>query len=319
MPIHDKDTDPSTPGALRGLAATDPTPNPATHVSTDPGLGPSPHVSAAAAAVASAPVTPVSGFAPGMSGVPLKATQPLPPMPMGIVVPAAAPVKARKDSVELLLDGMQGPQPERPRMTPQTDGQSHAAYHAEHQVHPSRTTPDQEPKVVVERATLPATQKIDRSRVQAVVEEVDARRRAGEATAVLPQTIAPRVVVAIVAGLVVVLGLFVVIKLTAGRADPAKTPPVRAATTATATATATAATTAEPTATQMAVTTATTTETPTPSASTTPPPATPPVETATAKPPPAWAAAPGSARPKTAKPASTEAAGGLGEFKTTFH
>jgi len=215
MTTKDQDTDPSTPGAMRGLAPTDPTPTPigaSAHVSTDPGVGP-PSVPAMA--------------------VTLPMHRPVRTPPMGIVVPASSPVKPRKDSVELLLDGMQGPQPERPKTMPQTDGQSSASYHAEHMVRPARTSPDEEPKVVVERPLQALTTRIDRVKLQGVIEAADARRRAMEATAVLPQQIAPRVIVAIVAAVVVVLGIFVVFRLamgghgetaTGGRAAPALAP-----------------------------------------------------------------------------------------------
>jgi hypothetical protein len=282
-----QDTDPSTPGALKGLAPTDPTPQPlpaSTHVSTDPGVGP-PSQPPMAAAVQS-PRTPA----------------------MGIVVPASLRVKPRKDSVELLLDGMQGPQPERPKTMHQTDGHASASYHAEHTVRPARTSPDDEPKVVVERPLQAPTTRIDRGKVQAVIEAADARRRAMEATAVLPQQIAPRVIVAIVAGVVVVLGLFVVFRLmmgvhasTAVAAAPVASKPV------------VAAVVAPPT--PVAVTTAAVA--PAESAAS---PA--PVESAAARPAatPAWAASPSSAKPKTprATPAAT-AGGDLGEFKTNFH
>jgi hypothetical protein len=125
------------------------------------------------------------------------------------MVPATSAVAPKKDSVELLLDGMQGPQLDRPRMTPQTDGQAHAAYHAEHLVRAGHTAPGEEPKVVVERRTLPATMKLDRSKVLAAIEQVEAQRRA-HATAAVPRPIAPRVVLALMAGLVVVLAVFVV-------------------------------------------------------------------------------------------------------------
>jgi hypothetical protein len=232
---------------------------------------------------------------------------------MGIVVPASSPVNPKKDSVELLLDGMQGPQPERPKTMPQTDGQSSASYHAEHMVRPARTSPDEEPKVVVERPLQAPTTRIDRGRVQAVIEAAEARRRAMEATAVLPQQIAPRVIVAIVAGVVVVLGLFVALRITVGgRAGPA-TAPVAAAS-------------APPVVAAVAP--------PTPVAATAPaqPVATadpagsaPPAETATAapRPPPApaWAASPPSAKPKapSAAPRAPTGSSDIGEFKTTFH
>jgi hypothetical protein len=290
MTTKEQDTDPSTPGAMRGLAPTDPTPAPVAaslHVSTDPGVGP--------------PSQP-----PMASAVPVHRTP-----PMGIVVPASSQVKPKKDSVELLLDGMQGPQPERPKTMPATDGQSSASYHAEHMVRPARTSPDEEPKVVVERPLQAPTTRIDRAKVQAVIEAADARRRAMEATAVLPQQVAPRVIVAIVAGVVVVLGLFVVLRLamgghastTAATAPAASTPAVAVAV-------------APPT----PVPTASSTQ---PTASTDPAPAEAATAATTASRPAAstpWWANP-SAKPKNprAAPGATTGGGDIGEFKTTFH
>jgi hypothetical protein len=291
MTSKEQDTDPSTPGALRGLAPTDPTPAPlpaSSHVSTDPGVGP--------------PSQPPMARAHPVHRTP----------PMGIVVPASSPVNPKKDSVELLLDGMQGPQPERPKTMPQTDGQSSASYHAEHMVRPARTSPDEEPKVVVERPPQAPTTRIDRARVQAVIDAADARRRAmEEATAVLPQQIAPRVFVAVVAGVVVVLGLFVVLRIAMGSHASTATAPAPAA---------------SPPAVVAAVAPAP------PVASTAPAqpaasadPALAPTATATAasRPPaaPAWAAGPPSAKPKSPStaPRGTTGSGDLGEFKTTFH
>jgi hypothetical protein len=298
MTTREQDTDPSTPGALRGLAPTDPTPTPvpaAAHVSTDPGLGP-----------ASQPPMP--------SAVPGHRTP-----PMGIVVPASSAVKPRvKDSVELLLDGMQGPQPERPKTMPATDGQSSASYHVEHMVHAARTSPDDEPKVVVERLPQAATTRIDRSKVAAVIEAAEAYRRANESTAALPQQIAPRVIVAIVAGVVVALAIGVVFALTrGGGAKPA------AVTGSAPTVTVTVARTAQPPV--VAAAPVVSSEAPQPTASTEPAPA--PTETAIAAPAPshapalpAWATAPGG-KPKTPRPAPTSTAGSgdIGEFKTNLH
>ena len=121
-------------------------------------------------------------------------------------VPVTAAVQPRKDSVELLLDGMAGPQPERARTTPQSDGQSAAAYHVQHGVRPARTSPDLEPKVVVDRPTLGSTMKVERAVVQQAI-DADPRRR--DTTAVLPARPAvPRVVVALVSALAVVIGIF---------------------------------------------------------------------------------------------------------------
>jgi len=288
MTSKEQDTDPSTPGAMRGLAPTDPTPRPPLggHVSTDPGVGPPSHP-------------------PMASAVPVHRTP-----PMGIVVPASSQMKPHKDSVELLLDGMHGPQPERPKTMHQTDGHASASYHAEHMVRPARTSPDDVPKVVVERAPQAPTTRIDRARVQAVIEAADARRRAMEATAVLPQQIAPRVIVAIVAGVVVVLGLFVVFRLAMGNhaSTTAATPaaPSKPAVVAAAPPPTPVATTATP-----------------PAASADPPPAD--TATATSAPrAPAATASPTGALPMKPKnprtaPGATAGSGDLGEFKTNFH
>jgi len=203
-------TDPSTPSALRSRAPTDPTPAPmpvAEHVRTDPGVGPV------------SPTDPPPG--------------PRTP-PMGLVVPAASRVKPNKNSVELLLEGMQEPQPERPKTTPQTDGQASASYHAEHGVRPARTSPDDEPKVVVERAPLVPTTRIDRARMQQAIDHAEALRRTLEAPPLIPQQMAPRVVAAIVAGMTVVVGLFLVLRYTMGSHESPRpaiaSPPMQGAT-----------------------------------------------------------------------------------------
>jgi hypothetical protein len=308
MGIKDPDTDPSTPGALRGLSSTDPMPNPVAHVSTDPGLGPQ---SQPALAVAQPGQAPLAAQAIPSGAAPMGAA-----VPMGIVVPAASAVKPKKDSVELLLEGMQGPQPQRPRTTPQTDGESHAAYHAKHQVHAARTSPEEEPKVVVERPNLSATTRIDRSHVQAAIEQGDARRE--QSTAVLPQRVAPRMVLAVIAGLAVVMGLFVVLRLATKR-DPVPRPSVHAepatvASVVTSSAATSAPSAAESAAVPLAPTTPAATET-----ETAPPPAT--AATASVR---AWPGArpkaPPKAAPKAASKASPSASGvDLGDYQTQLH
>jgi hypothetical protein len=229
--------------------------------------------------------------------------------PMGIVVPASSQMKPHKDSVELLLDGMHGPQPERPKTMHQTDGHASASYHAEHMVRPARTSPDEEPKVVVERPPQAMTTRIDRAKVQAVIEAADAKRRAMEATAVLPQQIAPRVIAAIVAGVVVVVGLFVVFQLTLGNR--------------TGTTTATTPVTPKPAVVAAAPSPAPVVAAPSTQATATADP--PPADTAVATSRPAATAAlptsPPSAKPKNPRPApgATAGSGDLGEFKTNFH
>jgi hypothetical protein len=280
------DTDPSTPGAIHGTTGdTDPAgaaelkrPN------TDPGLGPA-----------------------GPPGAPA-ALRPL---------PVRVPPVGKQDSVEMLLDNMSEPQPERQKTTPRSAGEAAASYHAEHPVHPARTEPDEEPKVIVERPPLAPTVRVQRGGVQAMIEQADAMRRAAEAEAEaeaeaaaqapVPVTMGPRVLIAAVAGLVVVLVIFVVARgIGAGTARGV-------AATATATTAATAAATATATATATAAATI-------PVGDTTGAPAPPatvhvPVTALPTAPPTAPAA---TAKPRP-RPASTGTSGDLGEFKPTFH
>jgi len=295
---EEQSTDPSTPSAMRALAPTDPTPTPppaSAYTSTQPGVGPESR--------AETPSTPPGQRTP----------------PMGLVVPAASRVKAKKNSVELLLEGMQGPQPERPKTTPQTDGQASASYHAEHGVRPARTSPDDEPKVVVERALLVPTARINRVTVQRAVGQADALRQAAEASpAAVPQQMGPRVIAAIVAGVSVVAGLFLLLRLTMEGHD-APRPPIGSSS---AIPVAMAAPTEPATATAQA-----------PPLMPLPPAAMPaprpaiveeprtPVPRATPTPGsavPRGTASPPGARPRNPRPAVSSGPD-LGEFKTTFH
>jgi hypothetical protein len=147
---------------------------------------------------------------------------------MGIVVPAAVP-QAKKDSVEVLLEGMTTPQPPRTKTMPQTDGEASAAYHARHDVRAARTSPDDEPKVIVERAPASLAMPAASTRPPTPLElaptvpelavdrlESGERRaldkRAADArlpTAELPPRLGPRIALASAAGMLVVLFLFV--------------------------------------------------------------------------------------------------------------
>jgi hypothetical protein len=277
------DTDPSSPGAIRGgTADTDPVgaAAEARQPNTDPGLGP--------------------------AAPPLPRAAPPPVRPAG---PAG-----RQDSVELLLEAMNSPQPERQKMTPQSAGEAAASYHAEHPVHPARTSPDEEPKVIVERPLLAPTVRVDRQKLQGVIEAADAKRRAEEAEAEaaaqerVPVSMGPRVLIAAVAGLVVVLGIFVlarrVIGGTAGGATATATATATTAATATASATATATATVAASGTSTGIPVSDTTAT----AAAPPPTAHVPIS--------ALPAAPATAKPK---PRPTATSGDLGEFKPTFH
>jgi hypothetical protein len=288
MAPKDQDTDPSTPGARRAdprAALRDTEPTPKAH-GTDPGLGPGP--------AAARPRAPGSPAAAG-----------------GDVVVPPAPEAKPNDSVDLLLDGITGTQPERTKTTPQSAGQASASYHAEHVVRPARTSPDEMPKVLVDRPTAPPTLRIHRTALHQAVASMMATGEGEQPTVVRPPGLGPRVLVAVVAGLVVVMGLFVVLKLTAakqgaatGTTSAATAVPVAPATSATVTATATVAPDA-PT---------TTARAPEPEATTPAAIAVPSLSTA----PAATAVRPASSTKPKAKPAAT-ATSDLGEFKTTFH
>jgi hypothetical protein len=251
---------------------------------------------------------------------------------MGLVVPAASRVKPNKNSVELLLEGMQEPQPERPKTTPQTDGQASASYHAEHGVRPARTSPDDEPKVVVERAPLVPTTRIDRAKMQQAIDHADALRRSIEPPPPIPQQMAPRVVAAIVAGMTVVVGLFLVLRFTMGSREsprPAIASPPTQGATVVATAPSplpsiTAAAPSPPPEPPMEALSAASASPAPPSPAFAAPPATPPAaEPVTAAPREAATtpAASSGARPRNprAAPAVNSSGTDLGEFKTTFH
>jgi len=142
MPI-DKDTDPSTPRALRSNdaladAETPPEGTPS-RPTTDPGLG-------------SPPSSRPTGARPPPITVPPPSVR---PAPGAAAVLPFEPVPPRKDSVELLLEGMTEPRLDRTRTTPQSDGEAAAAYHAEHRVRPARppSGPSDDAKVLVDRAT----------------------------------------------------------------------------------------------------------------------------------------------------------------------
>jgi hypothetical protein len=285
------DTDPSTPGAIRGgTADTDPVgaSAEARKPNTDPGLGP--------------------------AG---------PPAAMG-PSPVRVPPVGKQDSVEMLLDGMSAPQPERQKLTPQSAGEAAASYHAEHPVHPARTSPDEEPKVIVERPPLAPTVRVQREKLQAIIEQADAARRAKEAEAAeqagVPVSMGPKVLIAAVAGLVVVLVIFVLARNKIAGMDSGTAGGAGATATATATTAAATTGTATAAATVSGAVTATAMSTAIPVADTTAQPAAPPPPTAHV-PVSALPAAPATGPAATAKPKPrpTATSGDLGEFKTTFH
>jgi hypothetical protein len=181
MAIYDQDTDPSSPGSRRppGSRAT----------STDPGVGPP--------------------------------SQDLDGKPMGVVVPpAGGPVEGRpvsvfsspgktKDSVELLLEGMAGPRPDRVKTMPRTAGDAAAAYHAEHAVHAAHTSPDEQPKVMVDRGPVEVRDATDPSRKGLPLVEVPYGWGAADPTYVPPKPLGLRIGFAALAGVFVVVTIFV--------------------------------------------------------------------------------------------------------------
>jgi hypothetical protein len=218
MTTQDHDTDPSTPGAKRP-----PDPRPA--------VGGTPEdagsLADGAANLESADGSPGRLDAarsrpttdPGIAPPP--EPRPIPRKPMGIVVPPV--VRRANDSVDILLDGISREQPEPSRPTPQTDGQSAAAYHAEHAVPAAQPPPDDEPKVVIYRPPLAQTVRMAQAKVAP-----DADPKAWtETTAVGAQPLAGRVVVAVLAGSVVVMVIFVALqRMSSERAADAPRPAV---------------------------------------------------------------------------------------------
>jgi hypothetical protein len=124
--------------------------------------------------------------------------------------------------VELLLEGMAGPRPDRRKTKPQSDGEASAAYHAEHGVRRARSSSEPGPKVVVERTSSPRPVASERSPVPAP------ESREALSTFVPGKVLRRRVAVALVAGLLIVLISFVGMRLTARPEAPA--PAVTAAT-----------------------------------------------------------------------------------------
>ncbi len=233
MGTDSEDTDPSSPGALRpsqpsGRAAaaaralSEPRPGQPT---TDPGLGPTSVPPPASVR------RPMSVTVPAPSVRPRGPNAITPPEMSPIAPPVRTPTPSSiKDSVELLLEGMAGPRPERRKTTPQSDGEASASYHAEHGVHRARTSEPAPPKVVVERPALGAVM------AERPASPVRASREA-LSTFVPARVLRRRVAMAIVAGGLFVLLSFVALRLTdrhagAASARPTETPSVPAQTTA---------------------------------------------------------------------------------------
>ena len=225
MGTDSEDTDPSSPSALRpnsqgGIAAAGVLPDPPSgQPTTDPGLGPG------------AAPAPSSNRRPMGVTVPAPSVRPR-PGPSAItppeITPIAAPLTPRppnaKDSVELLLEGMAGPRPERRKTTgPQSDGEASAAYHAEHGVRRARTSDPAGPKVVVDR---PVPGMVLREQRPSPALSKPAGRDA-VSTFVPARVIRRRAAMALVAGVLIVLLSFMAMRLT-GKSEGSAPSPIEA-------------------------------------------------------------------------------------------
>jgi hypothetical protein len=242
MGTDKEDTDPSSPTALRisgfGLpsakaeAATVDFPS-SGKPTTDPGLGPRP------------PSDPPAPLGTGRSHgviVPPPSDRPPPYNPNAITPPEFKPLarsprsssspNPQKDSVELLLEGMAGPRPERRKTTPQSDGEASASYHAEHGLRPARSSSEPGPKVVVERPVPTAAPSRPRPVITVPGRAQPAGSREALSTFVPGRVLRRRVAMAVMAGILIVLLLFMGLRLSEDRhaaASPPSGPTVAAA------------------------------------------------------------------------------------------
>jgi hypothetical protein len=120
-----------------------------------------------------------------------------------------------KDSVELLLEGMAGPRPDRRKTKPQSDGEASAVYHAEHGLRRARNSSEPGPKVVVERAASAAAP----APTPVLPRAAAPGSREALSTFVPARVLRRRVAVALVAGVLIVLLSFVGLRLTRGHRD----------------------------------------------------------------------------------------------------
>ena len=242
MATDKEDTDPSSPSALRprlpefeaaGFAGG-PSAGPVdSKPTTDPGLGPpsGPPGAPTPTAVRAADrdggrrlgvTVPPPSARPGPSS---SAITPPEFAPLGRVVSAPATAPLTKDSVELLLEGMAGPRPDRRKTTPQSDGEASAAYHAEHGVRQARTSSEPAPKVLVDRpvaAAPPSSPRVAPSKVRVAAPVAEpAGSREAVSTYVPARALRRRVAMAVLAGALIVLLSFVGLQLTAGPAGSA--------------------------------------------------------------------------------------------------
>jgi len=229
MTTEKEDTDPSTPSSrrpngarkaygLREAGAREPLPEDPNQPTTDPGLGPgpsraptpqpSPVSSRSRGVVVPAP----SSLGPN-AVTPAAGTRAVPVGPASSVLSSVfARAKDSKDSVELLLDGMAGPRPERRKTTPQSDGEASASYHARHGVHAAHASQQPGPKVVVGPAPSPEADTVPTPPPKA--------SNVADTTFVPGRALARRIALALLAGLLMVLASFVVMDLVAPRPHP---------------------------------------------------------------------------------------------------
>jgi len=232
MTTEKEDTDPSTPSSLRPngaragyglreIGAREPSPEDPNRPTTDPGLGPLP---------ASAPTPrppPVSSRSRGVvvpppTGLGPNAVTPASGTRVAPLAPASAALssvlarpKDSKDSVELLLDGMGGPRPERRKTTPQSDGEASASYHVQHGLHRAHALGEPGPKVVVERASEPPVSEPD-----TLPTPPPPLASQASATTVVPVPhLGRRIAMAVLAALLIVLAAFVGMDLLSSRTN----------------------------------------------------------------------------------------------------
>jgi hypothetical protein len=234
MTTEKEDTDPSTPEArrpnssrrgygLRALGARDPVPEDPNRPTTDPGLGPgrpsTPTPVPPSARSRGVVVPPPSGLGPN-AVTPPAGMRVAPSAPAAkAAYPALSRAKESKDSVELLLDGMAGPSPERRKTTPQSDGEASASYHARHGVYPGHALAEPGPKVVVERAAEPL------SDPDTVPTPPPPAANAADTTVVPPRALSRRIAMAVLAALLIVLAAFILMDLGSSRPQSAARAP----------------------------------------------------------------------------------------------
>ncbi len=248
MATKETDTDPSTPVARAPKAppagpimparivsvapvGTSSARPPKAGTSTDPGVAPShAHASDTDPDPRGAVPSTDPGLAPpsGPGNAPHRTPVVVPAARAGGPPRVPARVAAGKnDSIDSLLEGIAGEQPEKTKKTPQSRGEAAAAYQVEHKLLPGQPTPPPQPSVIVERPPQPPTIRIERAKIDAARAEFLASQqtaappppsvrpvtRTGEATVVTPRKQGPRIVIALFAAILVVFAIFVAMRM----------------------------------------------------------------------------------------------------------